>query len=88
MSFVTLFITIAVVTLVASMVTNFLRGVLLVISGLAISYYFLIAGPSEKKELDKYTKNFNIQKYLDVDVEGFYKKITDKFIDNKKEPTK
>lgn len=54
MSFVALLISLSIGILVAGMLTNFLRVVILGFSGVAICFYFFGASPEMKNTLDTY----------------------------------
>lgn len=65
MSFLTLLATIGVAVLIASLITNMLKGILLAISGFGIVFYLFFATIEQKVALDTFANNFKLPSSLD-----------------------
>lgn len=61
MSFLSLLFFLSVGVLVASFITSFLRGIILVISAVGICFYLFFATIEQKNFLDNYSKNLDLQ---------------------------
>lgn len=64
MGFVTLLATLGIGILIATMITNMVRGIMLTISGLGILFYLFFATPDQRIMLDEYAKTINLSDTL------------------------
>ncbi len=73
MSFLTLLATLGISVLVASLITNMLKGLILAVSTIGIIFYLFVATPEQKISLDTFANNFQLPSSLDIqniDLEG------------------
>lgn len=66
MSFLTLATTVGVLVLIASLITNMLRGVILALSGLGILFYLFVATPAQKNQMDSFASNISLPSSLEI----------------------
>lgn len=69
MSFVALLVSLSIGVLVAGMLTNFLRVVILGFSGVAICFYFFGASPEMKNTLDIYASKVTFTNFNNINLD-------------------
>ena len=69
MSFVALLISLSIGVLVAGMLTNFFRAVILGFSGVAICFYFFGASPEMKNTLDTYASKVTFTDLTNINLD-------------------
>ena len=69
MSFVALLISLSIGVLIAGMLTNFLRAIILGFSGVAICFYFFGASPEMKNTLDIYASKVTFTNFNNINLD-------------------
>lgn len=64
MNFITLLSTLSIGIVIATLITNMVRGIILTIAGLGIVFYLFGATPEQKISLDNYAKTISFSSAL------------------------
>ena len=70
MSFISLLSILAIGIIIASLITNTIKGVVLFISGVGISYYLFLATPEQRVSLDQFAATVSFTEIPDVKIDA------------------